>query len=84
MTDLLDVLHELEAGLASPQRRRYLRELLVSSDLEGKSDSGNVDSEWCAAAQAASMEVDGRQDLACYTHPVKRPCRHSDRVAGRL
>lgn len=62
--DLNDVIHELESGTASPQRRRYLRELLASADAESKPAGSDVDLQRCTTAHSGPVKVHGRQEAA--------------------
>lgn len=72
-----EVIQELEEGLASPQRKRYLRDLLASGDLEGQPGGSDVHPKRCAAPRPAAVKVDGRQHPACSSQPVKPPHRHA-------
>ena len=79
MTDLLDVLHELEAGLASPQRRRYLHDLLTGGDLQGQPAAGDVHTQGCSGANTAAIKVHSRQQPPCHPKPVKPAHRQAQR-----
>lgn len=79
---LKDVLHELEAGLASPQRRRYLHDLVAGGNLKSEPDSRDVDLDWGTTAHSDPEIVRSRQHPPGHPQPVKTPHRQPQRSTG--
>lgn len=73
-----EALTEIEWGTPSPQRRRYLRSLLVCADLEREPCCADIDSQRCPATQAAPVVMHSGQNSACCPQAMKSPNRHSE------